>query len=529
MTKEREVRKEEGSEERGPHWNMRMREMFLVIGNAVLRAYFFVMMIIYPFYFRGGYQEIGNAKYEFFRNISVVTAGVMLPIIGVCVLLQFLEGSLAEHYKRLSVTDWFVYGYLLSVLLSYLGSPYRKEALLGARGWYMGLLTQLLLIAVYFFFSRYLKWKDAYLAVMLAASGLTFALGILNRYSVYPIPMEGRAPGFISTLGNINWFCGYWSVFCPLGVLLYWSCEKVWQRTAAGFFMTIGFLSGVTQGSSSACLVFLGLFVLLFYLSFRENRSMCRFLEICIFFMLACQIARLFRHLPGLAFNYEDPLGNIITDTGLTLYIGIFLGFLLLFFHRFVKKGGEISRLLWLRRAGLITLAGMASAYALLLTVNTCLPGRIPALSGKEFFTFNDKWANSRGGTWASGALAYRSQTLLRKWIGVGPDCFAEYIYSIPDLAERVYSQFGNVRLTNAHNEWLTLLVNQGILGAVSYAGIFLSAVCRFLKKAPMRPVLYLFAAGVLSYMIHNMVSFQQVLSTPFVFILLGIGENIQR
>lgn len=524
MAEEQEVRKEE--EISG--WNMRSRKALPVIGNAVLRAYFLVMVVIYPFYFRSGYQEIGKVKYEFFRNISVVTAVVMLLITGTVVMLRSPEISLVQHYKRLSVTDWFVYGYLFSLLLSYLGTAYKKEAILGADGWYMGFLTQLILVVVYFFFSRYLKWKNAYLAVMLAASGLVFGLGILNRYSVYPISMEGREPGFISTLGNINWFCGYWAVFCPLGVLLYWSCEKNWQRAVAGFFMTIGFLSGVTQGSSSACLVFVGLFVLLFYLSFREDRSMYRFLEICIVFLLSCQIARLLRHLPGLVFNYEDPLGNFLTDTGVTLYLGIAVGILWFAFHRFVKNGGGgICRFLWLRRTGLLLLSAGVAGYVLLLAGNTCLPGGIPGLSGRAFFTFNEKWANSRGGTWMSGLRAFQSQMPFQKLIGVGPDCFAEYLYSVPDLAERVYAQFGNARLTNAHNEWITLLVNQGILGTVFYAGIFLSAVVRFLKRAPEQPVLYLFAAGVLSYMIHNMVSFQQVLNAPFVFILLGIGESI--
>ena len=36
-------------------------------------------------------------------------------------------------------------------------------------------------------------------------------------------------------------------------------------------------------------------------------------------------------------------------------------------------------------------------------------------------------------------------------------------------------------------------------------------------------------AVAVLTYTAHNMVSFQQVLHTPYLFIVLGIGEGLLR
>ena len=34
---------------------------------------------------------------------------------------------------------------------------------------------------------------------------------------------------------------------------------------------------------------------------------------------------------------------------------------------------------------------------------------------------------------------------------------------------------------------------------------------------------------ALLAYTVHNMVSFQQILSTPYIFIVLGIGEGLAR
>ena len=142
---------------------------------------------------------------------------------------------------------------------------------------------------------------------------------------------------------------------------------------------------------------------------------------------------------------------------------------------------------------------------------------------------FDEDWGNGRGATWNCGIAAYQSMDIVHKAIGIGPDCFADYVYDVPELAEKLADQFTNLRLTNAHNEQITMLVNTGVLGWLCYMGIFVPALIRYLKKASGEPALYLYAISMLAYLVHNMVSFQQVLSTPYVFMVIGIGEKIWR
>lgn len=47
---------------------------------------------------------------------------------------------------------------------------------------------------------------------------LVFGLGLLNRFDVYPIASLRGDRSFISTLGNINWYCGFLAVFLPVGM-----------------------------------------------------------------------------------------------------------------------------------------------------------------------------------------------------------------------------------------------------------------------------------------------------------------------
>lgn len=501
-----------------------------MVSFIIVTLYFLALTIIFPFYTKGGYAEIGEVKFNLFRNIGLAITAVMMLVIAESLFLNRKSFSVITFYKSLSVTDWFMYAYFMLVLISYIFTPFAEEAFWGAEGWYMGLVSQLLFIVIYFLFSRYFIWSNKWLYVILISSGLVFLLGILNRYSVYPIYMDEQTPGFISTMGNINWFCGYWAVICPLGIVFYWTSSAKWQQITASIYVVICFITGVVQGSSSAYLVLAGVFIFLFSLSFQENRAMYRFLQLCILFALSCQIARLLRYMPGLEMNYENELGVVLTDTNLTLFIGIVFIAIYVLFHNYVqKKNCDVKQYKKIRNTALVMMAAVLIIYILLLVGNTCLEGGLFGLSGVSLFTFDDAWASSRGATWSIGVRAYQSMPLLNKLIGAGPDCFASYVYSVEGLAERTYALFGNARLTNAHNEWITVLVNQGIMGFGCFVGAFAAAVCRFMKRAHVEPALYLCAASILFYMLHNMVSFQQILNAPFVFMILGIGEGICR
>ncbi len=123
----------------------------------------------------------------------------------------------------------------------------------------------------------------------------------------------------------------------------------------------------------------------------------------------------------------------------------------------------------------------------------------------------------------------YKFMSPIQKIFGVGQDCFAAFAYGIPDMAARLEAEWGNSRLTNAHNECLTYLVNIGILGLASFIGIFVSSFVRLVKKAEKEPLCYVFAASILSYFFHNQFSFSQIENIPFIFMMLGLGENLLR
>ncbi|MCM1136351.1 MAG: hypothetical protein NC400_12355, partial [Clostridium sp.] len=90
---------------------------------------------------------------------------------------------------------------------------------------------------------------------------------------------------------------------------------------------------------------------------------------------------------------------------------------------------------------------------------------------------------------------------------------------------QELRSSFGNDRLTNAHNELLTGMINTGAAGILLYLGIFVSFVARHMKKGTGFAG-RIAVVSILCYLVHNLVSFAQVLNLPFVFLILAMGER---
>ena len=135
------------------------------------------------------------------------------------------------------------------------------------------------------------------------------------------------------------------------------------------------------------------------------------------------------------------------------------------------KRGSaDMRKYKALRQIAILGAVVVAGVYVLLLVLNS-KAGGIRFMGNLSALVFNAGWGNARGATWSAGIEVYKNMHGWDKLIGVGPDCFAMHLYTLPDLAERMSNQFNGARLTNAHNEWLTVLVNQGLLGLVSYGG----------------------------------------------------------
>ena len=177
---------------------------------------------------------------------------------------------------------------------------------------------------------------------------------------------------------------------------------------------------------------------------------------------------------------------------------------------------------------------GATVILAVLITINTVTGGAFTKNAGKmisSILTFSPSWGSSRGATWSAGMRVFWEQDILHKLVGVGADGMASFLYTdgSDSLVEMVKGCFHGNRLTNAHNEWITILANMGMIGFAGYVGMMVTASVRFLRQRGREIVVTACGFCLVAYTVNNMFSFQQAMNASTIFILLGIGENYLR
>jgi len=500
--------------------------------STVLSCYIIMMGLIYPLYIReSGYASIGHDKYIFFRTATLI----MLTSVFLLAMMIFVSGE--KKIKWLpNLTQLATIIFLMISSISWVFSAYRTTAWHGSEGWFIGLETYIMLIAAYFLISSLWTYNKWVWVSFLVGSGIAFFIAILNRFSIYPFKFDLMAPEFISTLGNINWIAGYFSVVYPIGAGLFIFSEKNYLRYLSGFFAFIALCMGIVQGSESVFLSITAVFYLLLLLSLNSwEKYGTLYILLAIIFCAACQAMRLLRLILPNGFNYgSDDFSGAITESSLSLFMML----ILIAFYLLIKycRGNKAVKLINLfltneifKKLVIFLPIVLAILFIIAIVINTANLGGFTRFTESSVFIWGDDWGSSRGATWNIAITAFRNMNFMQKLIGIGTDSFSDFIYSFPALTEFLNGYFNNRILRNAHNEILTMMVNTGILGTIAFFAIFITFVTRFLKNGSTNPLLFIPALCVSSYLVHNLFSFSQVLNLPLIFIIMAIGENMTR
>lgn len=520
--------------------------------DLVISVYLFVILVVLPLYNRG-YAQIGTDKENFFIKTMTYAGKCLLPIFVLWLIFRLIVAKQKQELpefraipknirQALNTTDKFAVLYGIAVVLSYVFTRYREEALWGTASWRMGMWTQLGAVIVYFMISRMWQRKDWIVVLILPVSAVVFFLGYMNKFGLCLVDREIINPSFISTVGNINWYCGYLVTVLFGGVYLLWQMgpEVTWKKGILMGYVTIGFASLATQGSSSGVVTWAVMLLVLFGMSVRDGGKMECFWQEMTLFSAACLITYVLRICNVFSQESElEGITNILTFSAISVIMTIVsVGMLCLIHGSNDRKRYPQKLFLGIYRGFCVVLPVAMAAVLIFTLVNTLLGGKLtPAMTeaavdgGSNWLIFSAAWGSNRGATWAAGARCFWEADLLHKIFGVGPDCMYAFLANEagPELQNMVEDFFYGNRLTNAHNEWLTILVDMGVLGLISYAGMMISAIRSFLRAGKKSALVGACGFCVLAYTVNNMFSFQQVMNISTVFVIMGIGRNVWR
>ena len=141
------------------------------------------------------------------------------------------------------------------------------------------------------------------------------------------------------------------------------------------------------------------------------------------------------------------------------------------------------------------------------------------SLKAGHVFKIDDSWGNYRGYVWKRLVESYRDFPLINKIFGYGNE-------SVKTIMIDGYY--------NAHNEYLQYLVTTGIVGAVAYIGLIVSAFVSMIRCAfggADRDLCECtaIALGIAGYATQALFNLNQSLTTPYIFLLAAMAAGICR
>ena len=506
--------------------------------------YLVVIGVCLPLYLPG-YEKLGTDKGQFWIKWTGISGKLLLVPLALYVLFFIIRllfdnsskksrSALFPDKPKVYSSDIWAAAFCVSVIISRALSEEKEIALYGERGWYLGMFSYAALGLGVIVIPRLGKAKNYFPAVIMAASFVVSLIGILMDYAGNIFNMEGWSPDRVSTIGNANWFCGYLITVMFTGTAVFFLRDKSMLHKGKFFtawlfiYMAVTFYMIIAQGSASAYLAIIAVILALMICAGRQTEGLLRISVIALVFSVCILIYAIYISNGGYS-RVNDIVGLHFQKPGFAMGC-IFTCLILTVLFRFMIGKGKTTLNVNIG----IVLTGLAVftavIYLLLLIANTC---SMVAYLGKEgsIFWFDNSWGSSRGATLKAGWEIFKGMTFFEKLFGKGPDNFYSFLMSdrFPETSRMVVEYFGGARLTNAHCEPLTMLVNTGFAGTVSYYGLMISVMVKGFRKArgskgkgTVTPLAC--SLCILAYIINNIFSFQTAANVSQLALVLGFG-----
>lgn len=508
------------------------KKMVRTCMSIVFTLYGIAMFFVFPLYMGDGYYMMTDYKFRLFKQVTIP----FLLLQSILILVdKILSGKSTVMKKRkLQMSGLFLILYGADIVISTKLSLHPETALYGFKDWYMGMYLLLGMLFLYCIYALYDEGHEVLFLLYFLSGTLMAFFGYMQRLGFNFLSDQGYVQGNenLSTMGNINWICGYLAVYLPVLSFACMEARVKWQKYFYAILVVINFGFLALQGSEGGYLILLMiLYGYFLYACFQKKKDgLIRYFWFAGFVFLGIWISGKLYFIQRDRGVYEYSSLNWIVKSNLWLVVSIVcFGIMVLLMKN--PYGKKIHR----KRIGkaffqisLVCVILFAVCYVLhAINWNT-----LSFLTKYGIFRFDYSWGHNRGIIWRMAAVTFGQELLRNKLFGLGPDCFYYGVWSYSFSAFPSAEGFlqANPILTNAHNVYLTILINLGIVGLVAYLGFLLSLLAEF-GKAFQKGCREAFIGIViiLSVMCYQMISFEQPMATPFLFIMLGILKHKTR
>ncbi len=492
--------------------------------EIITDVYLSIMFLIFPLFVGSrGYLNITEVKYNLFKWATIFYIAVMLlTLIEVSLIGKYSE--IIAKLRQFSITKACVIGYAICCCISALVSEYRSKVWLGA-GRYEGLGTILLYAALFFFVSYFGKFKKWYLYLFGVVVLVNTAISVMQYAGYNPLLLFPKgytyhdafklyANAFLGTLGNIDILSAFLSLVIPLFYAYFILKDNSWILMfpfAAGVFLLL--LSGVSAGIAG---IGIGAFVTIPLIA-NTKRGFAKAL-FSIGIAALCAVI-----WQSISFTYENRVTQLNFRFGIIPAMLILAAFIF-FMMAYAISLSEKSKLWDSQVAKKVLVACLAFAAVGGIVVIWAYPFKDTFLADAHQIlhgNIDPKLGSSRIQIWQEVIKLIPKNV----WFGGGPDTLVERItFSFkrydPTLGIKIESF-----IDNAHNDYLNILANTGVISLVFYMAALISAAVRAVHKSISNITALVILVTLISYLTQIFFSFSICIVSPFFWIFFGLFE----
>lgn len=489
----------------------------------IIQIFVFFILSIYPICFTNQYDDLVSAKYIIFMVSS-------LTMVYFCVLNRVYTCNdikpfriICDFIKSLSITDIAVISYFVFNVISVMFSDYKVEALTGSCSNNMGLIFVFVLMLVYFFVSRNKYSRKCVIFSLAVALVIIVAFATIQflGYDIFNLVAtidDDLQINYLSTLGNTNIYSSYLSLITPVFMTLAVLSDIRRNRIIYYCLSGIGFVGLFTANSDGGYIAFFIAVLFVLFVAVGHKKRVIRFLVLCLSY---CGATMFFYCLKMIFSETIRPLSKLtgcmvsLSNTFLCLSIVLFLIAILSHasitdnFHKKLRK-----------YARTFILVLMVSVLAIFVYVNYINPD-IEENFFINYFKFSGDWGTGRGYVWSWCVDIFSKGDIVNKLFGhgvgtCGIELLSNYAY---DMKYSLGYYF-----TNAHNEYLEILLNTGITGLVSYILVILTTITKNFKHKDYFGIV--FSAGIAAYCGQSFFIVMQPVVIPILFVFIGLANT---
>ena len=493
-------------------------------------AFAFFVMLLHPVIFDDLFFNINRFKHAVYCYCAY--AGLVAYMLLSYMKRKSLTGRIYEPFS-LSLADWgmLVFSVIAAVSCALSSDP--QSAFTGDEGRKSGLLFVLAMSCVHVIVSRAPGAGKRAVQGLLISGFLVALLGVLNFFYVDPLGFYGprlgknSVPRFISTIGNIDFFAAFLCLYLP-AVMVY--CVKAEGLKSLLCFpaICVGSAAVVAARADGAliALLFSVFACLLFGVSSREtlSRALYAISAALVGFVV---ISVLTEAHPDGFMTLEKSMQEYLVRYPAAMSISA-LALLCASYAIGKSKKIEISkktarflrRLMWF--IFICAVFALVSLFIYYSFINT-----EAELSGSmKLLRFSDKWGTHRGGVWVRCMKLYGQSETRVHLVGFGPDLLKK---PLADSYGKEIIAYCNLSFDNAHNELIQYLLTFGALGLIGYLLYVFGGMHTLYRKMKQCPYAAAAFAAAATYLIHSVVTVNQPITTPLLFLLLSAGASCTK